>query len=70
MDVRLPVRLNIINGESFSGYIMRSARAMNIDCREFLKYLVLTYNIHYKIKDTRASYFKIAANIDIYPLEY
>lgn len=67
MDVRLPVRLNIINGESFSGYIMRSARAMNIDCREFLKYLVLTYNIHYKIKDTRASYFKIAANIDIYP---
>ena len=69
MDRRLPIRLSIVEGESLSGYIIRSARAMNVSCKDLLKYMILNYNIHYKFKDNRinVSYSRVAANIDVFP---
>ncbi|MFW2503482.1 TniQ family protein [Clostridium diolis] len=69
MDIRLPIRLSIVEGESLSGYIIRSARAMDIDCNVLLKYIISNYNIHYKIKDNKINiaYSKIASSIDVFP---
>lgn len=69
MDIRLPIRLSIVEGESFSGYIMRAAMAMNVDCKELLKYIISNYNIHYKLKNNRISlpYSRIASSIDVFP---
>ncbi|MEX0050252.1 TniQ family protein [Clostridium butyricum] len=71
MDIRLPIRLSIVEGESFSGYIIRSARAMDVDCKEFLKYIISNYNIHYKFKNNiiNIPYPKIASSIDVFPFK-
>ncbi|EHI97275.1 hypothetical protein CDLVIII_0540 [Clostridium sp. DL-VIII] len=71
MDIRLPIRLSIVEGESFSGYIIRSARAMGVDCKEFFKYIIYNCNIHYKFKDNiiNVAYSQIAKGIDVFPFE-
>ncbi|NMM62238.1 TniQ family protein [Clostridium sp. P21] len=71
MDI-LPIRPQIKEGESLSGYLMRSANLLYIDPKDLLKQICYEFNFHYSFSNMvgRHSYYVIAFRLDTLPFRF
>ena len=72
MNEKLPIRPLAKQGESLSGYIMRTARLLDIDPKHLLKHIYNKHNFYYPgiTNETALQYFKIAFSLDILPFRF